>query len=982
MFTGMFGKIPLIKGLFSTSKQCSVEVERTTDNNTIHLKTNSVDRMTVLSTGEIGFPNAVVGRRMSVGGDMTGTTGGYGLLLGPTVKPDVTGNALLHAAQCNLDATTALSQVQIFRASQGVYADGSSVASQYGFYANALTSATANYGFFSNMNEATGVYNLYMSGTARNHLGGGLSIGTLNTTAGTNVNINKAITGAANTYNFNVNGSVQADVTGVCNNIYSRANIVAAAFTLPSYHHFVASQGTIGAGSSITTQTGFHVESTVTGATNNYGFRGLIASGTGRWNLYMDGTASNYIAGTVGIGTTSQTAKLEIKGSGDTSATTSLLVRSSASTELLKVTDDGQLTIQGLSTAKTTLDNGDSSSAIVVNVGGRQASTIVVTGANSTSGKFCPSLLLQRHRGSTPIAVSSGDYLGRVEFSGHDGTSYVHSALIASAVEATPTTENVPGRLMFFTTPSNATVPVERMRISSTGSFGFPSIVTGRNFSFGAQLTGTSECHGVFSYGSIQSDVTLRAILVSTQASTAAATFTLTDLIHYRARQSSFGAGSVVTNQYGYLVQGDLVGATNNYGYYGAIVAGTGRWNLYMDGTASNYLAGTLSIGNTAPAAGQNLVITKSLTGATATYSVLVNGTAQSDVTSSATGVRSSISTAAAAFTVPELMHFLVMQGTIGAGSTVTTQVGFSVASSLTGGTNNYAFRGTIAAGTGRYNLYMNGDAANYLAGKTGIGVVPSVATLEVRAGALGGNLNDIVEIFKFASTNSNLSSLTLTEIRHTAGTTYTTASTRLQHKVDATATGYIEWNPINGTQGLALGVGAGEAMRITPSKLIGIGTSTPAALLHLESASAYQPQIILRNTTSDANGGYWNSEKSRNGGAVVTNDNLGTFVFRGATADGLFRNAGYIQCTAQTIGSTFIGSKFRLFTVNSSGVGNNNLVLSENGFVTINGYAEPTSPLQVQGLPTYVDNTAALAGGLTAGAFYRTAIGVLMVVF
>jgi len=45
-------------------------------------------------------------------------------------------------------------------------------------------------------------------------------------------------------------------------------------------------------------------------------------------------------------------------------------------------------------------------------------------------------------------------------------------------------------------------------------------------------------------------------------------------------------------------------------------------------------------------------------------------------------------------------------------------------------------------------------------------------------------------------------------------------------------------------------------------------------------------------------------------------------------------------------------------------------------------GTVNPTSKLQVVGLPVYTDNTTAIAGGLTAGAFYRTSIGVLMVVF
>lgn len=41
-----------------------------------------------------------------------------------------------------------------------------------------------------------------------------------------------------------------------------------------------------------------------------------------------------------------------------------------------------------------------------------------------------------------------------------------------------------------------------------------------------------------------------------------------------------------------------------------------------------------------------------------------------------------------------------------------------------------------------------------------------------------------------------------------------------------------------------------------------------------------------------------------------------------------------------------------------------------------------PTSKLHVVGLPVYADNATALAAGLTAGAFYRTSTGVLMVAF
>ena len=58
-------------------------------------------------------------------------------------------------------------------------------------------------------------------------------------------------------------------------------------------------------------------------------------------------------------------------------------------------------------------------------------------------------------------------------------------------------------------------------------------------------------------------------------------------------------AGATITNQYGIYISSDAV-ATNNYGIYSGLNTG---WNLYMEGTADNYLAGKVGIGTTSPAA-------------------------------------------------------------------------------------------------------------------------------------------------------------------------------------------------------------------------------------------------------------------------------------------------------------------------------------------------------------------------------------------
>lgn len=115
-------------------------------------------------------------------------------------------------------------------------------------------------------------------------------------------------------------------------------------------------------------------------------------------------------------------------------------------------------------------------------------------------------------------------------------------------------------------------------------------------------LSGSVNAFGVFSDGESQSDVTNNTYYFRSFAKTAAASFTLANVNHFAATQGTFGLGSTVTNQYGFRVFFSLTGATNNYGFYGDIGASANNWNLYMNGTAKNYLAGNTLIGGTTDA--------------------------------------------------------------------------------------------------------------------------------------------------------------------------------------------------------------------------------------------------------------------------------------------------------------------------------------------------------------------------------------------
>lgn len=82
------------------------------------------------------------------------------------------------------------------------------------------------------------------------------------------------------------------------------ASTAAASFTTTNAFQLFVNNSTKGAGSTITNQHGLYIADQTQG-TNNYGITSLVSSGTNKWNIYASGTAANYFAGNVGIGTSS-----------------------------------------------------------------------------------------------------------------------------------------------------------------------------------------------------------------------------------------------------------------------------------------------------------------------------------------------------------------------------------------------------------------------------------------------------------------------------------------------------------------------------------------------------------------------------------------------------------------------------------------------------------------------------------------------------
>jgi len=79
-----------------------------------------------------------------------------------------------------------------------------------------------------------------------------------------------------------------------------------------------------------------------------------------------------------------------------------------------------------------------------------------------------PQEKLNRTRASSAI-VQDGDWLGRILFTGRDTTTQRDAAAIRAAVDGTPGASDMPGELVFSTTPDGSATLTDRWRISAQG---------------------------------------------------------------------------------------------------------------------------------------------------------------------------------------------------------------------------------------------------------------------------------------------------------------------------------------------------------------------------------------------------------------------------------------------------------------------------------------------------------------------------------
>ena len=233
--------------------------------------------------------------------------------------------------------------------------------------------------------------------------------------------------------------------------------------------------------------------------------------------------------------------------------------------------------------------------------------------------------------------------------------------------------------------------------------------------------------------------------------------------------------------------------------YYSTTVSSAGAVTFNAVGASAGFSfsdsLNALSLGvGTAVSASVGVHVQAALTGTTQ-RSILASSQATSAATVAVYGVQAQPRTAASAFTCPLGAAFGAADGTVGATSTMTSQVGFFCPALTVGGTNNIAFQGKVASGaTGGFNLYMDGTAPNYLAGNLSLGTTTASArvhaistTEQLRLGYDSSNY--------YSTTVSSGGAVTFDAVGASAGFTFSdavTARSSLTLGVSSTTTGSL----------------------------------------------------------------------------------------------------------------------------------------------------------------------------------------------
>jgi hypothetical protein len=152
-------------------------------------------------------------------------------------------------------------------------------------------------------------------------------------------------------------------------------------------------------------------------------------------------------------------------------------------------------------------------------------------------------------------------------------------------------------------------------------------------------------------------------------------------------------------------------------------------------------------------------------------------------------------------------------------------------------------------------------------------------ANLLVFGGTLNTGIGSSIALAEFYATNSNGSYLRIINNRHTAGADWTSASTKIQQRIDVTDQGYIEFNSIGSQYGVDIGNGSTPTIRAFQSGNVVLptttaSTNTTTGALVVRGGAGIAGQVTAGNVMT-TNGVFWSNgaaySSGSGGGAIAT---------------------------------------------------------------------------------------------------------------
>jgi hypothetical protein len=647
---------------------------------------------------------------------------------------------------------------------------------------------------------------------------------------------------------------------------------------------------------------------------SNYGFRSQVSSGTGKWNIYADGTANNYLSGRLFIATTT--------------------------------VSDYALSVNGkawIQSTTETLTLGNPASGILITAG--------TTSSTKTIQTFAGHPLIINNLGNNVLIGTTTDAGQRLQVTGDtllkgSGNTDTTTALTVQNSDGVSILRVRNDSLIRFGNSSNAPV------LFTQAEAGTNVNTSGTNLSLFSYTTTQLTTNGRYFFGGSNGSQTSsdqRFIVLLNSFAPTSGTATHTSFLINQTINQTGGANGITRGLY---VNPTLTAAAD---WRSIEWSNNSGWGLYGVGSANNYIEGNIGVGSTSIATFTNYRSLDIKGKSSTAGGVILLGTSGGESVLRITGdsnplIGTYTNTKFGIYTNSNERITIFANGNVAIGTT--TDAGFKLDVNGTARIQGL-ITGTGSVASSNYNALTLVNTGGGGSESVGITLTPSTNIVtqirSQREGAFAnGNITFITTVFPSTSEKMRLTA---------SGNLLINTTTDAGFLLDVNGTARIQGNlttnltagsvPFIGTSGLLSQNNASLFWDNTNGRL-GIGTNAPTVRTHIVySDNIFLNGLYVQNTNTGTNAytgiGLQDSAGSVLAGFQYVPNNFSNVLLRNtvlfaSTAKSklaFVANSGAIDNVAQDIYFATLGTKTNLYLYGSTG----NLVLQNGGTFTDAGF-------------------------------------------